>query len=376
MQGLKPRASHVGDWVQVKSAREILGTLDSRGELDGMPFMPEMLKYAGQRFRISAVAHKTCDTVNKTGGRSVSNAVHLEDLRCDGSAHGSCQAACLLFWKTSWLRSVAGPTPAAAPGEREAGTDVAAVDDRLLSNATVVRDDGVRLYRCQATTLPQWSRPLRWWDLRQYWRDVSSGNVSLGRALSTLFLASIFQLRKLPVGYRVSCWLYERLHRAVKGFPDPHGAGRIPLGQPTPDERLGLEPGELVEIRTKEDILQTVNAHNKNRGLQIDEEMTRYCGGRFRVRSRVTQIINESTGEMMSFSNPCIVLDGVDCLGEYADRRLLCPRRITTYWREIWLTRVDEQPGRTGSADGSSQVAAGSGTVESPSTDVGLRIPK
>src|SRR4051794_26168577 len=34
------------DWVQVRSREEILATLDENGQLDGMPFMPEMLASA------------------------------------------------------------------------------------------------------------------------------------------------------------------------------------------------------------------------------------------------------------------------------------------------------------------------------------------
>jgi hypothetical protein len=33
---------HVGNWVLVRSANEILSTLDDNGTLDGLPFMPEM----------------------------------------------------------------------------------------------------------------------------------------------------------------------------------------------------------------------------------------------------------------------------------------------------------------------------------------------
>lgn len=355
---------------------EIERTLDAQSELDRMPFMPEMLKYAGRRFRISAVAHKTCDTVNKTGGRTVDDAVHLEDIRCDGRAHGGCQATCLLFWKTAWLRPAAGPASTGTADPADADASEGSAQAKLLGNSSSTRPDGVRVYRCQATTLPNWTRLLKWWDVRQYWRDVSSGNVSAGRAASTMFLAAVFQLRKLPVGYRISCWLYRQVHLLLKGFPDPHGTGSIPRGTPTPDERLGLEPGELVEIRNKEDIFRTVNDHNKNRGLQVDEEMTRYCGGRFRVRGRVTQIINESTGEMMNFTNPCIVLDGVDCLGEYADRRLLCPRRITTYWREIWLTRVDEPGCASGSAVTVGTQGAADPAAASLAATAGLRMPK
>lgn len=331
----------VGDWVEVKSAEEILASLNGLGEMERMPFMPEMLPYVGRRFRVSAVAHKTCDTVNRTGGRAVKDAVHLEDLRCDGSAHGGCQATCLLFWKSAWLRPVAGASAGEGQGAATE-TDGVEAPALLTDNTGATRADGVRVHRCQATTLPGWSQPLKWWDVRQYWRDVATGNAPLKRVLTNLFLASVYRLRRLPVGYRASCRLYEWLHELLKGQPDPHGTGSVPKGAPTPDLRSDLRPGEIVEIRDKEAIFRTVNDDNRNRGLQIDEEMTRYCGGRYRVRSRVTQIINEQTGEMMHFKNPCIVLDGVDCLGEYADRRLMCPRRITTYWREIWLKRVDD----------------------------------
>jgi hypothetical protein len=340
---LKKWTPRTGQWVEVRSVSEILATLDERGDLERMPFMPEMLRHAGKRFQVTAVAHKTCDTVNRTGGRTVPRAIHLEDLRCDGSAHGGCQAACLLFWKTAWLK------PAAEPST-ESSTDVGATAPpagiaTLSANAVSTRDDGTPIYRCQATTLPEWTQPLAWWDVRQYWRDVRNGNVTARHAVTTLVLATVFNMRRLPIGYRINVWFYGRVHQWLRGFPDPHGNGDIPMGKPTPDERLGLEPGELVEIRSREEIFRTVNEGNFNRGLQIDEEMTKYCGGRYRVTSRVTRIINERSGEMMHFKNPCIVLDDVNCMGEYSAKRLLCPRRITAYWREIWLKRVEETPG-------------------------------
>jgi len=39
-----------GDWVEVKSKEEILASLDEKGTLEGMPFMPEMLEFYGQHF--------------------------------------------------------------------------------------------------------------------------------------------------------------------------------------------------------------------------------------------------------------------------------------------------------------------------------------
>lgn len=92
-----------GDWVKVRSKEEILATLDKKGRLEGLPFMPEMLRYCGERVRISASAHKTCGPID---GRylalETTDLVHL-GLRCDGQAHGGCQNGCMIFWHRAWL---------------------------------------------------------------------------------------------------------------------------------------------------------------------------------------------------------------------------------------------------------------------------------
>ena len=85
----------VGDLVEVRSAEEIMATLDERGELENLPFMPEMLKFCGKRLTVHKVAHKLCDTISQSGLQKMENAVHLTGARCDGASHGGCEAACL-----------------------------------------------------------------------------------------------------------------------------------------------------------------------------------------------------------------------------------------------------------------------------------------
>src|SRR5215813_7917669 len=104
-----PLNLRAGEFVEVRSKEEILATLDELGQLNALPFMPEMLKFCGQQFRVFKSAHKTCDTIEKTGGRRMRGAVHLEGLRCDGEAHGGCQAGCLFFWNEAWLKRVGEP---------------------------------------------------------------------------------------------------------------------------------------------------------------------------------------------------------------------------------------------------------------------------
>src|SRR2546421_12112011 len=87
----------IGDMVEVRSVEEILAGLDERGELDALPFMPEMLQFCGKRFVVDKIAFKTCDTATWTGLRRMNDTVHLAGVRCDGQAHGGCQAGCLVF---------------------------------------------------------------------------------------------------------------------------------------------------------------------------------------------------------------------------------------------------------------------------------------
>ena len=335
-----------GDLVEIRSKQEILATLDEHAALEGLPFMPEMLPFCGKRVRVAAVAHKTCETAHRTWqARRLHRTVHLEGLRCDGSAHGGCQADCNFFWKEAWLKPVderdgrsrdAGPHPALAP---------AACDETRLQASTEVGEtpDGKR-YSCQATRLFESSEPLLWWDPRQYLRDVLSGNHSLGHVARVLWLAFLQEcFRRTPFGYRIVKSLREWMHRRLTGHDVTDIDGTIPVGQPTPTGRLGLKVGELVRIKSRSEIVKTLNTRRTNRGLSFDAEMGAYCGHVARVRRAVTQIIDEESGTMRHMDNPCITLEGVYCRGEYSSCRLLCPRAIPPYWREIWLERVAER---------------------------------
>jgi len=95
-----------------------------------------------------------------------------------------------------------------------------------------------------------------------------------------------------------------------------------------------------VRVRPHEEILKTVNQERKNRGMYWDAEMVPYCGGTYRVKKRVSKIIEEQTGKMMNLKNEAIMLDGVYCQGKYSCHRMLCPRAIYSYWREAWLERI------------------------------------
>jgi hypothetical protein len=333
----------VGEVVEVRSPHEILSTLDAGGKLDALPFMPEMLRFCGQRFRVDKRAIKLCDTINSTGMKRMHNAVHLDGLRCDGSAHGGCQAGCLLYWKESWLKRVPSESAEATIGRADSDADRApapasgqepACTMELLVAATR-RDAGAdpragEVFSCQATELAEAApEHINWWDLRQYARDVAAGNATPLRMLRSVM---IMLFNKFQAANRK---FFPRVLFIRNGRNFPFVDGKLTK---TPREVLDLRPGDLVQIKPKSEIVRTLDRNNTNRGLSFDTEMLKYCGRQARVLRRVERIIDEKTGRMLRFGGDCIILDGVICTADYNQ---YCPRGIYPYWREIWLRRVE-----------------------------------
>jgi hypothetical protein len=294
--------------------------------------MPEMLPYCGQRLTVYKVANKTCDTISRTGNRRMENAVHLSGVRCTGSGHGGCQAACLIYWKHAWLRKVNAAQPAAVPTVQP---PQAPDPSRLLPLLTAAAqrpraDDGSAVYRCQATELPRAApTPLPLKDVGQFVDDVRTGNAGVLWTLRTVLVALYNRVqglsrRTLPA----RLWF-----RGGRHWATPRG-----LADRTPTVQTGLQPGDRVRIRSRQEIERTLNADLLNRGMGFDAEMGRHCGRTATVARRVDQIIDERTGRMIKMRNPCIVLDGVVCEGAF---NLNCPRAITPYWREVWLEKID-----------------------------------
>jgi hypothetical protein len=96
----------VGDWVEVRTAKEILATLDQHGKFKGLTFTPEMMKFCGRRFRVYKKLENIILEATGELRRIKSPTVLLEEVFCDGEAHGKCDRSCFCFWREVWLRRV------------------------------------------------------------------------------------------------------------------------------------------------------------------------------------------------------------------------------------------------------------------------------
>ncbi len=329
----------VGNWVEVRSKEEILATLDKQGRLEGLPFTPQMFHYCGKKFQVYKSAHKTCDWVYTAKSRSLPNGIHL-NTRCDGAAYGGCQTACLLYWKDAWLKPIDVSNPAEnQPNVKK--TESVCTEADVLAATHSVNAQKELTYSCQATEVFNFTQPLSPWDIRQYIKDYKTGNVSMGRLGKGLVYAMHYNISRIPGLGRILRWFYD-VFEFLWG-PYPRRRGKISPGEPTPTCELNLQPGECVRVKPYDEILATLTkVESTNRGLYFDGEMVPYCGKVFHVKSRVSTFVDEKTGELINLKNPSLILEDVVCQGRYSRCRMMCPRAIYPWWREIWLERVTD----------------------------------
>jgi len=315
---MKHRRLRAGDRVFVRSPEEILSTLDDNGTLDGVPFMPEMLESLGKPFQVKRRVEKICAPDLPLRRFPADDVVILDSPRCDGSGHDGCQDACRILWKEAWLHP-------AAPGDSTAQVTKVGLE-KLRARLKVKSDE--EHYFCQSTerfkateAFPPGKQTL--WMLRVAFKEMRNGDIPASEVLK-LF----------------AVWFWQRLLHATNWSSTPRGPHRR-----TPSSSLGLKPGEVVRVKSRAQIAETLDSEGRNRGMGVCSEMMRCCGHDAEVRYRVDRIIDERTGKMRELSDTVALQnvgrkerlsEGCLCNGQPGD----CPLGGLMYWREIWLDRV------------------------------------
>jgi hypothetical protein len=301
-----------GDFVEVKTPDEILQTLDAEGTLDQLPFMPEMIEFCGRRFHVSRRVVKTCYTGPNSRPRRFRghDVVLLDDLRCSGTAHDGCQKACTIFWREAWLRKVE---------DAEVSLKVDSEGRQRLQSG-LKTSTGPNTYFCQASELLRATDHLsRLQRYRSCFTEVHEGNCNALEMFWRIAVLAFWKARHLFLG---------GYHR---------GSNKT-----TPVESLSLQPGESVEVKSIQSIIDTLNEKACNRGLWFSPGMHLMCGKQSRVKGRIDKIITDGTGEMRQLRNT-VRLEGSLCECAYLTVGG-CSRGEISYWREIWLRRSLNPP--------------------------------
>jgi len=127
-----------------------------------------------------------------------------------------------------------------------------------------------------------------------------------------------------------------------------------------------LRPGDLVEVKAADEILQTLDQDGTLERLPFMPEMVEFCGRSFRVARRVIKTCAYGTySTMLAFdTDDVVILDGLRCSGADHDG---CPKACVIFWREAWLRKVADASVQPGSdSKGNEQLRVRLKTKSSP----------
>jgi hypothetical protein len=95
-----------------------------------------------------------------------------------------------------------------------------------------------------------------------------------------------------------------------------------------------LKAGDLVRVRSLEEIQGTLNRFKELKGCAFLEEMKQYCGSTQRVVKVMERFLDERDYQVKK-TRGIVLLEGVYCQGTPVFGR--CDRSCLLFWREEWL---------------------------------------
>jgi len=99
-----------------------------------------------------------------------------------------------------------------------------------------------------------------------------------------------------------------------------------------------FKTGDLVRIRSLDEIKTTLDSHSQLKGCKFMPEMALYCGTFQRVYKPLERFLNEFDYTIRK-SNGLVLLENVYCQGVAEAGR--CDRSCFFFWRVEWLEKVD-----------------------------------
>jgi len=106
----------------------------------------------------------------------------------------------------------------------------------------------------------------------------------------------------------------------------------------TVPKRVSLAAGDLVRVRSEEEIRATLNAWNELKGCMFMDAQRQYCSTTQRVLKPVERFVDERDYRVKK-AKGVVLLDGLICEGTPDYGR--CDRACYYFWREEWLEKID-----------------------------------
>src|SRR5579872_4434574 len=102
--------------------------------------------------------------------------------------------------------------------------------------------------------------------------------------------------------------------------------------------RLGLRAGDVVEVRSQDEILATLDENGTLDAMPFMPEMLEFCGKRLRVYKRADKTCDFVEGWSLRRITDTVHLEDNRCSGAAHGG---CQAACLIFWKEAWLKRVE-----------------------------------
>lgn len=134
--------------------------------------------------------------------------------------------------------------------------------------------------------------------------------------------------------------LFKQADALINRFLMFKGTSAVPAEIATNVKPFPLKEGDLVRVRSKEEIKSTLDHFGKLKGCSfMENEMAPYCGTVHRVHKSMERFVDERELKVKKCKG-LVLLEGVMCHGTTAFGR--CDRSCFVFWREEWLERIEK----------------------------------
>ena len=141
-------------------------------------------------------------------------------------------------------------------------------------------------------------------------------------------LEETFQLKK-----RVPRWTRNRIHLLKYSIKKRFSERKnLEMGK----DSLNLKPGDMVRIKSKEEILPILDGWRRYKGCMFMDEMWPYCGQVHKVSKKVNFLLDERDMKIKKCKDT-VILDGLICQGSWPFKE--CDRSCFFFWKEAWLEK-------------------------------------
>ena len=110
------------------------------------------------------------------------------------------------------------------------------------------------------------------------------------------------------------------------------------MTRPPIPHRLNLRAGDWVEVRSKDEILNTLDQHGRLEQMPFMPEMFQFCGKKFQVGKRAHKTCDPVNGLQSRRLPDSVHLEGLRCDGA---AHAGCQAGCLLFWKEAWLKPVN-----------------------------------